>query len=442
MGAKQCSGYDRADKDLHHANVKETAFPERLGNTTEDVGCFGYLALVIELVLIGCFCLTDYDFASSTVFDAGTASQFFIGIAIFMLAGYGLQGSWMKAFGMSSFGFALLIIVIALQESILVEGYIVHETLELRLNINDLISASTATVAVLISWGALAGKISPIVMIWVVSCETLIFWINEHFVLKNTFQTVDVAGCISIHVFGAFFGVACSFGHGLTPYTQLHRPVYASDVFANVSVALLWIYFPTFNGSTIPMNTAEQRTAMLNTIFALLGSTAAAFATGPIFNPTGAIFTSQMLRVATLSGGVAISAICNMGMGPGGALIIGFLAGTLSSYFVHLQNDSRRPLIEKLELSDSYGVMFLNGMPGVLGAIVSAVLPLFIADTYIIWTDQLLGLLTTISIASISGFLVGRIAKCRDVFTTPDLDYNDSTYWKTADDIPNFGYYN
>lgn len=435
MGAKQCSGYERERGDGRLVDFSQ-------GDVTQDVSHFGCTAFILQLTLIGFYCLTEYEFASTSVFDSTTAFTFFSGILMFMLAGFGFSGAWMKAFGMSAFGFTMIIMVFTLQEAVLVEGWMKQENMHLQLSIQNLINASFCVVAVLISWGALAGKVSPLVMLWFSACEVGIFYVNKIHVLTNTFQVTDPGGAISVHTFGAFFGVACSLGMGLIPWIELHTPTYASEVFANVGVCFMWIFFPWFVSSALPMNTAEQRTAILGTIFALMGSTGAAFSTGPMFNPTGAILTPQMLRLATLSGGVAISCVANKQLGPGGALIIGTLGGTITSYLCHLQNDSRRPLIEKLELADSYGVMWLSGIPGIFSACVSMVLPEIMANTGILWSDQLLGLLCTISIASISGFIIGRIAKCSGkLFPIPDLDFNDSTYWKTSQDIPNQGYF-
>lgn len=438
MGAKQCSGYDRTDMlagDKKHSVLSYFTG----GSVHEDTAYFGWAALFMQLTLIGFYCLTDYEFGSETVFDGETAMQVLLGTMVFAVAGMGLSGTWMRAFGISAFGFGLVIMVFALQEAMLVEGWMRSGTLNLKLCELNFITGMRGVVCVLISWGAMAGKISPVIMLFFSLCEVAVYYANKVYILENTFNVIDIGGAISIHVFGAFFGVCCCLGLSLIPYMQLHESSHQSDVMSAVGTGLMWIYFPTFVASGAQMNTAAQRTAIMNTIFALLGSTGAAFATGPLFNPQGLVLTTDMLRLSTLAGGVAISSIAHLQLGPGGALLVGTLGGMCSSWLCHLKLYDRRQLVEKLELADSYGVMYLSGLPGVLSAVISMALPLLVKNTGIVWMDQFLGLLTTISLACVSGFITGRLAKSSaTLFPIPDLDFNDSTYWN-AKDVPNHG---
>lgn len=435
MGAKQCTGYDRSDD-------KRGILPGFAGKHFEDTGHFGWCALALQLTLISFYCLTDYEFGSQTVFDGTTATEVLLGVLVFVTVGFGFAGTWMKAYGIGAFGFSLMLLVYTLQEAMLVEGWMREETMHLRLCVTNVITAMMGVVAILISWGAVAGKISPVCMLFIGACEIAVYYANKIYILEDTFQVFDIGGAISIHVFGAFFGVAVSLGMSLEPVAALHDSSYVADVFSNIGTAFMWVYFPNFVSSNAQMNTAAQRTAMLNTLFALLGSTGTAFATGPLFNPEGNVLTPVMLRTSTLAGGVAISCIASEPLGPGGALLVGTLGGMTSSWLVHLRFNSRRPVVEKLENADTFGVMYMSGIPGLLSAGISMVLPVIMKNAAIVWMDQLLGVLTTISVSCISGFIVGRFMKCSPaLFPTPELDYNDSTYWKTTSDIPHKGFF-
>lgn len=82
------------------------------------------------------------------------------------------------------------------------------------------------------------------------------------------------------------------------------------------------------------------------------------------------ITASNLLQVhiqnATLAGGVAAGSAANLYLTPAGALIIGIVAGGVSTAgFAYLQ-----PTLEsKFDLRDTCGVHNLHGMPGLLGGL-------------------------------------------------------------------------
>lgn len=92
------------------------------------------------------------------------------------------------------------------------------------------------------------------------------------------------------------------------------------------------------------------------------------------------------IQNATLAGGVAIGAASNMRIVPVLAVVIGVLAGQLSTLGYHYLTPK---LGSKINLDDTCGVHNLHGMPGVLGAIVSAiVLVTASSDDYpVTWTS-------------------------------------------------------
>jgi ammonium transporter Rh len=116
---------------------------------------------------------------------------------------------------------------------------------------------------------------------------------------------------------------------------------------------------------------------------------------------------------ASLAGGVAIGATCNLVSAPV-AFGIGVLAGTICVIgYVVIQ-----PRLQKmLKLVDTCGVHNLHGMPGLLGGLIAIFVVPGIAVT------QLVGIAFTVVLALISGLVGGFIIKLTG---SKELVYHDS----------------
>lgn len=79
----------------------------------------------------------------------------------------------------------------------------------------------------------------------------------------------------------------------------------------------------------------------------------------------------EIILNASLAGGVAIGSSADIMVKPYGSMLVGFLAGTVSSLgFAYLSHFLRK----RIRLHDTCGVHNLHGMPGVIGGLVSAVM--------------------------------------------------------------------
>jgi len=133
------------------------------------------------------------------------------------------------------------------------------------------------------------------------------------------------------------------------------------------------------------------------------------------------------IQNATLAGGVAIGSSADLVIKPYGALIIGLVAGTISTLgFSKLKSF----LYEKIQLHDTCGVHNLHGLPGILGGVSGAV-SAAIANDVLYGVDvstiffkrgpnrnaiqqggyQMAALVISISIAIVTGIIVGLILK-------------------------------
>ena len=137
----------------------------------------------------------------------------------------------------------------------------------------------------------------------------------------------------------------------------------------------------------------------INTIMALCGATLITYITSSILRKGKPAFAD--ITNASLAGGVAIGATCNLVTAPG-AFGIGLLAGALCVIgYVVIQ-----PRLQSLSNSiDTCGVHNLHGMPGLLGGIVAVFVVPGSAKA------QLTGIVVTIVFALISGVISGYIIK-------------------------------
>ena len=62
----------------------------------------------------------------------------------------------------------------------------------------------------MITMGALIGKVTFPQMYMLVMMEMIFYTLNRTIIL-STLQAVDVGGSMTIHMFGAYFGLTCSF---------------------------------------------------------------------------------------------------------------------------------------------------------------------------------------------------------------------------------------
>ncbi|XP_054969092.1 ammonium transporter Rh type B isoform X5 [Pan paniscus] len=262
-------------------------------------------------------------------------------------------------------------------------------------------------------------------------------------------QVRDAGGSMTIHTFGAYFGLVLSrvlYRPQLEKSKHRQGSVYHSDLFAMIGTIFLWIFWPSFNAALTALGAGQHRTA-LNTYYSLAASTLGTFALSALVGEDGRL---DMVHIqnAALAGGVVVGTSSEMMLTPFGALTAGFLAGTVST----LGYKFFTPILEsKFKVQDTCGVHNLHGMPGVLGALLGvlvaglatheaygdgleSVFPL-IAEGQRSATSQamhqLFGLFVTLMFASVGGGLGGLLLKLPFLDSPPDSQcYEDQVHWQ------------
>uniref|UniRef100_A0A8D2IUV0 Ammonium transporter AmtB-like domain-containing protein n=1 Tax=Varanus komodoensis TaxID=61221 RepID=A0A8D2IUV0_VARKO len=118
----------------------------------------------------------------------------------------------------------------------------------------SMINADFCTGAVLVSFGVLLGKMSPL------------YTLSSFSMISYTLpQAKDAGGSMPIHTSGAYFGLAVSwilYRSHLDRSQQLEVSTYLSDTFARIGTLFLWIFWPSFNSAVAAHADSQQRAAM------------------------------------------------------------------------------------------------------------------------------------------------------------------------------------
>jgi ammonium transporter Rh len=298
---------------------------------------------------------------------------FYQDVHVMIFIGFGFLMTFLKKYTFSSVGLNFLIAAFAIQWSMIVNGF-VHSAYEghgdqpISLSITTLITSDFAAGAVLISFGAVLGKTSPLQMLLVVIFELIVYACNE-LIGATILGAVDMGGSIFVHTFGAYFGLALS--RTISKPGKKDHPKngssYTSDTFAMVGTLFLWMYWPSFNGALA--TESQQHRVVINTVLALCSCCVTAFLVDALVRPENK-FDMVSIQNATLAGGVAVGSSSDLVIQPWGAILIGCVAGIISvTGYVYIQ-----PMLAKqFGLDDTCGVHNLHGLPGIVGALGGAI---------------------------------------------------------------------
>ena len=267
-------------------------------------------------------------------------------VHVMIFVGFGFLMMFLKNYGFGAVSYNFLLSAFLIQYAIIVGGILKmivaqidgDEALSsIYIGTETLFESDFTCAAVLISFGAVLGKLSGFQLMLMATFEVIFYKVNE-VIGVHYIKAADLGGSMFVHVFGAYFGLALS--RIMNNSNQRNRPTegsdYKSDMFSIVGTIFLWIYWPSFNSA---LATDEERVrAVINTYIALCGSCVITFAISALTEKDGKI-TIAHVQNATLAGGVAVGTCSNMMIHPAGAMAIGLGAGALSTVgFVYIQS--------------------------------------------------------------------------------------------------------
>ncbi|NWX07697.1 RHAG protein, partial [Caloenas nicobarica] len=353
-------------------------------------------------------------------------------VQVMIFVGFGFLMTFLKKYGFSSVGINMLIAAFGLQWGTLMQGFWHMERGKIHVGIRSMINADVSTATALISFGAVLGKTSPVQMLILTILEITIFACNEYLVTE-IFQATDVGASMTIHAFGAYFGLAVTlilYRPGLKNKHENEESTYHSDIFAMIGTLFLWLFWPSVNSAIAPEQIYQIR-AVVNTYYSLAACTVVTFAISSLLDQRGK-FRMALIQNATLAGGVAIGTCADMSIHPFVATCIGSIAGIISVLGFHFLT----PLLaSKLNIQDTCGVHNLHGLPGILGGITGIVVTAIKEEIrqghHLTPGMQAAALGSTLGIALAGGALTGGILKLPFLGQVSDQNcFDDSVYWE------------
>ena len=343
-----------------------------------------YLLSQIVIIILFMFCTEYSDGVHPSAVSTGAAAleakdivqtfyPVFQDVHVMIFIGFGFLMVFLKTHSWTSVGYNFLISAYVLQITILITGFW-HQALHrgedgwhrLPLDITSLIIGDFGAGAVMITFGAVLGKIS-LSQMWLLATLEIVFYGLNEAICAGELGAVDMGGSMYVHTFGAYFGCAASYF--FLPKKALADPKcegsYNSQLIAMIGTLFLWMFWPSFNGALAA--DFQQQRVIVNTVMAISASCVTACALSRMMLQR---LNMEVVLNATLAGGVSVGSSSDLVVTAGTAMLIGAIAGLVSAFgFLKLNGFLQR----KIGLHDTCGVHNLHGLPGVLGAVIGAI---------------------------------------------------------------------
>lgn len=362
------------------------------------------MTVLFFLSALGVLCINGIGYAATNDLSAVMEVQKYyrsIHIMVMALVGFGFLMNFIKTYGRSAATATYLLVSIGIPLYMIINGFGIFGEAQ-TLDVDKFIFSEFATVSLLICAGAVLGRLKMPQYLLLGVLFIPAYMVNEWIVLGGGLglvpqgSFVDTGGSIVIHAFGAFFGLGVlltmttkrEFDHAM-PEDNV------SEIFSLLGSMVLWVFWPSFCAALVP---AEQvPMVVVNVVMALCGATLSTYIATVLLRHKISVID---IANATLAGGVAIGSVCDHATNQT-ALMIGIVAGILSVVGFAVIQPKLEDILQK---KDTCGVMYLHGLPGLFGGLVA----LFVVSG-MNYMAQITGILVSLAIALITGFVAGKI---------------------------------
>ncbi|CAL8286045.1 unnamed protein product [Lota lota] len=357
-------------------------------------------------------------------------------VNVMVVAGFGFLTTFLVRYGFSGSALHLLVTVIAIQWSIILNGFESWlQSRRIRIDLKSLVLAEICTASALISMSTVIGKTNPVQLILIAILEVSGFILNG-WLLQTVLEVRPLNCAMQLHTFGAFFGLMLTWAMyrkgSETPFEK-EKVDRKTGLFSMFGTLFLWMFWPSFNSILVEHGERKLR-IILSTYLALAVSAVAAAAVSVFTSPRGKINLDHIQK-CSIAGGVAIGVSMSVVNLPWVAMTIGLAAGVISTLALRYL---KHHMLLAFECHDTCGVLSVHGLPGLLGWLAHLILQINYMDdltTAIRFAVfHICTLLITLSLSMSMGLITGDMFKWN--FWKPPQDrecFDDQVFWEFPD---------
>lgn len=181
-------------------------------------------------------------------------------VNVMMLIGFGYLMTFIRSYAWSAISYTFLINAFITQYYILFSPFwhkVLHNDfsdLTIKIDVVTLITCSYAVASVLVTFGALIGRVGPKDLLIIGTIHMVGYSLNEKIVF-DFIKMIDAGGSSVIHTYGAYYGltVCLILSKKIKPITNV-RISYISNIFGFIGTLFLWLYWPSFNFALVAQN--------------------------------------------------------------------------------------------------------------------------------------------------------------------------------------------
>ena len=359
---------------------------------------FGIIQIVFIILLATYFKWDDFNKTpsfSSLEYDKGKIVEknfkMFQEINIMIFLGFGFLRSFLKHHSWSSIGLnfmaGVLSFEIGLFSLVCWGAAFKKEWNDGKFNFNYFLNANYICATIVISLGAILGKLSIPQYFVFILLETIFSSINT-ILLRQEMHIIDIGGALTVHLFGAVFGGIFSLVSFITKDERERISInphlgssYNSNIFALFGTLILITYWPAFNTSLIEntLNALNENDiynsginykkfkGIINTYLSILGSIVGTFIMSPLCN-LGKIKIKDIIN-SCFSGGIIVAGCCHIIDRFWISILLGLICGALTTYLCNI-------LTDRLKIKgyhDTSDIIYYHGIPGFLGGIITSI---------------------------------------------------------------------
>lgn len=236
---------------------------------------FMTIGQILMIIFYATFTTYGIDVEASSTTTKSTILNYYpmyMDIHTMMFLGIGFIMTFLKYNGWSSVMFNMLTAVWCMQWGILCVTFF-HQLFEnewhkIELDITYLIEGDFATGTVLVSYGAILGKVNSFQCLMMGTIEVIFYALN-YGICQKIFHAIDMGGSMYLHLFGGYFGLACAWALGPRDMKKKNVNIgsnYHSYLFSAFGCMFLFMLWPSFNGVLAQGN--SQHRVVINTVLA------------------------------------------------------------------------------------------------------------------------------------------------------------------------------